>query len=45
MSRPAFAEIPDDVEIRFNDTDIVTGHSGYNVWWSKEYERREADGL
>lgn len=45
MSRPAFVEIPDDVEIRFNDKDIVIGNSGYNAWWSKEYERREADDL
>ena len=45
MSRPTLAEIPDDVEIRFNDKDIVTGNSGYNAWWSKEYERREADDL
>ncbi len=45
MSRPAFAEIPDDVKIRFNDKDIVTGNSGYNAWWSKEYERRETDDI
>ena len=45
MSRPTLAEIPDNVEIRFNDKDIVTGNSGYNAWWSKEYERREADDL
>jgi hypothetical protein len=25
--------------------DIVTGNKGYNAWWSKEYERREADDL
>ena len=37
--------IPDDVQIRFNDSDIVTGGRGYNAWWSKEYERREADDL
>lgn len=35
------SEIPDDAEIRFNDVDVVTGNSGYNAWWSKEYERRE----
>lgn len=45
MSRPTLVEIPDDVEIRFNDKDIVTGKSGYNTWWSKEYQRREADDL
>lgn len=24
---------------------IITGGRGYNAWWSKEYERREADDL
>ena len=45
MSRPSLFDIPDDVQIRFNDSDIVTGGRGYNAWWSKEYERREADDL
>ncbi len=45
MSRPSFADIPSDAKIRFNDTDIVTGSVGYNTWWSKEYERREANDL
>lgn len=45
MSRPTLAEIPDDAEIRFNDSDIVVGSRGYHAWWSKEYERREANGL
>lgn len=45
MSRPTLVDIPDDVEIRFNDSDIVTGSRGYNAWWSKEYERRQADDL
>ena len=45
MSRPSFAEIPDDMQIRFNDVDIVTGGTGYQTWWSKEYERRKADDL
>ena len=45
MSRPTLFDIPDDVQIRFNDSDIVTGGRGYNAWWSKEYERREADDL
>ena len=45
MSRPSYAEIPDDMQIRFNDVDIVTGGIGYQTWWSKEYERREADDL
>ena len=45
MSRPTLVDIPDDAKIRFNDKDIVIGSKGYNAWWSKEYERREADGL
>ena len=45
MSRPSLADIPDDSIIRFNDTDVVTGSAGYNAWWSKEYERREANDL
>ena len=45
MSRPTLFDIPDDAKIRFNDSDIVTGGRGYNAWWSKEYERREADDL
>lgn len=45
MSRPTLVDIPDDVQIRFNNSDIVTGSKGYNAWWSKEYERREADDL
>ena len=45
MSRPTLFDIPDDVQIRFNDSDIVTGGRGYNAWWGKEYERREADDL
>ena len=36
---------PNDAEIRFNNSDIVIGGRGYNAWWSKEYERREADDL
>ncbi len=45
MSRPSFVDIPDNVKIRFNDSEVVTGSAGYNTWWSKEYERREADDL
>ena len=41
MSRPTLFDIPNDVQIRFNDSDIVTGGRGYNAWWGKEYERRE----
>ena len=45
MSRPTLFDIPDDTEMRFNDSDIVVGGRGYNAWWSKEYERRAADDL
>ena len=45
MSRPSLAEIPDDKQIRFNDVDVVIGNAGYQNWWSKEYERREANDL
>ena len=45
MSRPILVDIQDNVQIRFNGADIVTGSKGYNAWWSKEYERREADDL
>ena len=45
MSRPSLVDISDDVMIRFNDKDIVTGSRGYNNWWCEEYKRREANGL
>lgn len=45
MSRPTLTEIPENAEIRFNDAEVVTGASGYNAWWSKEYKRRAADDL
>ncbi len=45
MSRPTLVEISDDVCIRFNDSEVVIGNKGYNDWWSKEYERREANDL
>src|SRR5574344_29188 len=32
MSRPSFADIPDDAKIRFNNSDVVTGNAGYNSW-------------
>ena len=32
MSRPTLFDIPDDAKIRFNDSDIVIGGRGYNVW-------------
>lgn len=33
--------IPDDVEIIFNNKDIVTGYKGYKRWWTAEYEKRK----
>ena len=45
MSRPKLFDMPDEAKMRFNDSDIVTGSRGYNAWWSREYERREADDL
>ena len=45
MSRPERIDIADDVEIRFNNTDVVIGRRGYEKWWSEEYARRDADDL
>lgn len=45
MSRPSFVEIPDSAVLRFNDEEVVTGSTGYQAWWAKEYERRELDDL
>lgn len=45
MSRLTLVDIPNDVQIRFNNSDVVTRGRGYNAWWSKEYERREACDL
>ena len=45
MSRLTLVDIPNDVQIRFNNSDVVTGGRGYNAWWSKEYEGREACDL
>lgn len=45
MTRPERLQIRDDMEICFNGTDMVTGYSGYEHWWSEEYRRRESDDL
>ena len=45
MSRPERIHIADNVEICFNNMDVVTGRRGYEQWWSKEYARRDADDL
>lgn len=45
MSRPSLAEIPADARIRFDGKEVVVGNRGYQMWWSNEYERRQADDL
>ena len=45
MSRPNRINIPDDVEICFNNKDIVLGRGGFETWWTEEYKRRELDDL
>ena len=45
MSRPERIDIADDMEICFNNTDVVIGRRGYEKWWSEEYARRDADDL
>lgn len=45
MSRPERIYIPENIEICFNDADVVVGRQGYEQWWSKEYKRRDLDDL
>ena len=45
MSRPERIHIKEDVEICFNNIDIMTGRKGYEHWWSSEYARRDSDDL
>lgn len=45
MNRPERFHIGENVQICINDSDIVKGRSGYENWWSKEYERRGQDDL
>lgn len=45
MSRPERFPMKDSVQLCFNEKDVVTGRTGYEHWWSKEYERREEDDL
>lgn len=45
MSRPERIHIKENVEICFNNADIVTGCVGYEHWWSEEYARRGSDDL
>lgn len=45
MSRPERFGIEVDVKMCFNGKDIVSGKSGYEAWWSAEYERRVENDL
>lgn len=45
MSRPERIDMRQDIQICFNDTEIVTGKNGYEHWWTREYERRAANDL
>ena len=45
MTHPERFQINDDVQICFNENEIVFGRHGYESWWSKEYERREKNDL
>ena len=44
-SNMPFIYFVDNFMSLYNDSDTVTGSRGYNAWWSREYERREADDL
>lgn len=45
MSRPERIHIAENVEICFNDEEVVKGRHGFEQWWTREYERRESDDL
>ena len=45
MSRPERFHIREEVEICFNEKDIVFGRRGYENWWSEEYARRAESDL
>ena len=45
MSRPERIHIKENVEICFNNADVVTGRVGYEHWWSEEYAGRDSDDL
>ena len=45
MSHPERFRINDDVQICFNEDEIVKGRHGYESWWSQEYERREKNDI
>lgn len=45
MTYPERFPIEPDVQICFNNRDVVVGRKGYEQWWSREYERRREDDL
>lgn len=45
MSRPERIHIKENVEICFNNADVVIGRVGYEHWWSEEYARRDSVDL
>jgi hypothetical protein len=40
MNRPERFSMNDEIKMCFNNTEVVKGKSGYEQWWSNEYERR-----
>lgn len=45
MSHPERIDIKENVQICFNDSDIVAGRTGYEEWWTREYGRRSLNDL
>ena len=45
MDRPERFHIGEDVQIMINDKELVRGKRGYEMWWTREYERRAKDDL
>ena len=45
MDFPERFEIGENIQIMFNDEELVVGKNGYEQWWNREYERRAQDDL
>lgn len=45
MNRPERIDIASDKEILIDRQEVVVGKSGYEKWWSREYDRRRQDDL
>ena len=45
MNRLECFHIDESTKICFNDDTIITGHRGYEIWWSAEYERRAENDI